>query len=366
MDKKSVIIFEDKKEEIKKLEGPFSKEFRKIKVPILFFESLLKDGEDSNSTSETKLQNELRTAKYKDVCLIICDSDLATIDKYPGLSEVVVSRVAEMLVIPICLYAQGVYKDNLEKIRQWSTQKIILDASKGYENLAFESRTIFEGFQEIETKYQKIIKTKKGKNYKLPQVLAHILGKPELDDRIAMYSTGDKEVLAEIMPHRKGADIGEKSKRIPRLLGYWLWNSILRFPGILLNKIAAASYLNIDDTEFDEKKKIQEVFKEALYDGPFSAHQTMWWRDGLDEILFKEKKKEGLELVHSKEGLTEVKDCKCSVDSSKRAGYYCMITDKPVSFENSQGNISWFPSGADLARISKKEFDELAPWLGLY
>lgn len=366
MANKSVIIFEDKKEVIKKLESPFSKEFKKIDVPVIFFESLLKGDEDPSSTSEQKLKKELSNGKYKDVCLVICDSDLATIDKYPGLSEVVVSRVAEMLVIPICLYAQGVYKDSLEKIRQWSTQKIILDASKGYDNLAFECRTIFEGFQEIENQYLKIIKTKEGENYKLPQVLAHILGKSELDDRIAMYSTGDKEVLAEIMPHRKGSDIEEKPKRIPRLLGYWLWNSILRFPGILLNEIATASYLNIDDKEFVEKKEIQDMFKEALYNGPFSGHRTMWWRDGLDEILFKAQKKEGLELVHSKEGFAGIKECKCSVDSSKRAGYYCMITEKPVSFENSQGNISWFPSGADLARISKKEFDELAPWLGLY
>lgn len=366
MANKSVIIFEDNKEEMKKLEGPFSKEFGKIKVPVIFFESLLKGDEDQSLTSEDKLKKELGNAKYKDVCLIICDSDLATIDKYRGLSEVVVSRVAEMLVIPICLYAQGIYKDNLEKIRQWSTQKIILDAAKGYDNLAFECRNIFEGFQEIETQYLKIIETKEGGNYKLPQVLAHILGKPELDDRIAMYSTGDKEVLAEIMPHRKGSDIEEKPKRIPRLLGYWLWNSILRFPGILLNEVATASYLNIDDKEFIENKEIQDMFKEALYNGPFSGHLTMWWRNGLDEILFNTKKKEGLELVRTKEGLAGVKECQCSVDNSKRAGYYCMITEKPVSLENSQGNISWFPAGADLARISKKKFDELAPWLGLY
>jgi hypothetical protein len=61
-----------------------------------------------------------------------------------------------------------------------------------------------------------------------------------------------------------------------------------------------------------------------------------------------------------------VKECKCSVDNTSRAGYYCMITEKPVSDKNSKGNISWFPSGADLARIAKPEFDKLAPWIGLY
>jgi hypothetical protein len=41
-----------------------------------------------------------------------------------------------------------------------------------------------------------------------------------------------------------------------------------------------------------------------------------------------------------------------------------MLSKKPVSLENSKGGLTWFPRGADLARISNKKFEEDVPWLG--
>ena len=42
-----------------------------------------------------------------------------------------------------------------------------------------------------------------------------------------------------------------------------------------------------------------------------------------------------------------------------------MVTKQPVSLENSRGNISWFPPGADLARIRTDVYNDVGPWLGL-
>jgi hypothetical protein len=46
-------------------------------------------------------------------------------------------------------------------------------------------------------------------------------------------------------------------------------------------------------------------------------------------------------------------------DTDNKAGYYCMIEGRPISRENSIGDISWFPAGSDLARISKRAFSRL-------
>jgi hypothetical protein len=43
-----------------------------------------------------------------------------------------------------------------------------------------------------------------------------------------------------------------------------------------------------------------------------------------------------------------------------------MLTRFPVSPNNSRGGISWFPSGADLARIRKAEFDQITALVGMY
>jgi hypothetical protein len=45
------------------------------------------------------------------------------------------------------------------------------------------------------------------------------------------------------------------------------------------------------------------------------------------------------------------------------AGYYCMLRELPVSFENSKGGLPWFPRGADLARVSRSAYEQLGPWL---
>jgi hypothetical protein len=169
-------------------------------------------------------------------------------------------------------------------------------------------------------------------------------------------------MIAELMPVRGANDEVTLKRRIPTALGYWLYDSVLRFPGIVVNEIAAASYLNIDAEQFRDRPRIQGLFSSALYQGPFADPKApIWWRDKLDDLLQKAKAKDGRSLVH-KVLKTTVKPC---FDGKKRAGYYCVVTGKPVSKENSRGQISWLPRGADLSRVRKDIYEELAPWIGL-
>ncbi len=360
MQRADVLIFEDKPEEIEKIK----KEFKQTGINFTFFKHVNKY---SKEPFDRRLKKELENEIYKDISLIICDSDLSDIEDYIGLSEVVVANVAKEIAIPISLYALGEYKNELMRLKDWSELKIILDVSAGYDKLAAESKIIFEGFQFLRSEYKKITNGTGEKKYTLSEILSRILDRPKLKDRIAQYGIGNKQMLEEILPYYNEdiKKIEKEDKRIPMLLGYCLWNSILRFPGILLNNTATVSYLNIEEEEFRSNTDIKKLFSGAVYQGPFTGIKNYWWRDDLDDIVFKEKCNDGLELVHKKIS-DKIKNCKCSVDPTKKAGYYCMLTEKPVSAENSKSNISWFPTGADLARISNPKYDELAPWLGLY
>ena len=132
-----------------------------------------------------------------------------------------------------------------------------------------------------------------------------------------------------------------------------------------MNEVAAASYLNIDPIVFS-KPEIQAHFKAAIYSGPFSSEaDPFWWRSDIDNFLVKTGAKNGNEYLAKKTG-KKIPICSCSVNKKREAGYYCMMTRKPISYEESRGNISWFPQGASLARVNKDIFDELAPWIGLY
>ena len=362
--KKSIVIFEDKNDVIEKMKTAFERKFRNTGIPIKFFDS--RDSISQQKAFEERLKEDLKQAKYGNIRLIVCDQDLSGTEKYAGLSARNVSYAADELALPICIYAQGIYKDILEKLKRWTELKIVLDISGGYRSISHQCRVLYDGFKTIELKYRQISGKTKEK-HTLPDTLARILGKPHLKDRIVLYGAGDKQMLGEILPYRtRGLErIKDENKRIPRLLGYWLWNSILRFPGILLNQVATTSFLNIDEKQFQKNRKLQALFKKAIYHGPFSNIQNYWWRDDLENILFKKRCEDGLQLA-IKKGFKNIHNCKCSVNPKKRAGYYCMITEKPVSDQNSYANINWFPAGADLARISKPIFDELAPWLGLF
>ena len=151
-------------------------------------------------------------------------------------------------------------------------------------------------------------------------------------------------------------------KRMPRVLGKWLFLSVLRFPGVLVNEVATASYLNIDPGDF-KKKEVQALFRKGEYKGPFAELGPWWWRRTLDGLLDKSDCEDGRELADKSN--IKVRAC-LDPKSKKQAGYYCMLTRKPVSEENSRGGISWFPSGADLARIRKDKFEEITALVGMY
>ncbi len=77
----------------------------------------------------------------------------------------------------------------------------------------------------------------------------------------------------------KDAPKEKRNRHLSCLLGYWLWDSVLRYPGVVVNMVAASSDLNIEQEVFENEDDVRNCFSPALYDGPFKeAKGSMWWR----------------------------------------------------------------------------------------
>ncbi len=301
-------------------------------------------------------------SKEDQVSLIVCDKELGKYTNLRGLSAAPVSAVALELGLPFCLYSREAAEKDLarfERLRQWDSEEITLRGEEP-ETWAQQVASLLAGFEQIAEKSDGTTDARPSP----AASLAQILGKPEMKSRIGLYGSGDQTLLREVMVFYdpESPNVEALQRRMPRILGSWLFLSILRFPGVLANEIAAASYLNIAEQNFRDPA-IQSHFSVAKYAGPFHELGPWWWRGDLDNLVGGAEAIDGREYLE-KQGV-EVNECVDPTDGT-RAGYYCMLTRKPVSRENSQGGINWFPSGADLARIRKDKFEEITALVGTY
>lgn len=316
---------------------------------------------DKERMYEDRLENILTRAPYDGATLLVVDRDLSKSVNagFGGLSVSAVAAAAKRLVVPICSYARQSQLDDYDWRARWEEGHIILSLSEGDDELARQAAVVARGFAQIAAQLPEVMAVEA--NNSPAKILAGLLGKPEYAQKVALYSVGDQNRLTKIPPEAK-----ELEERVPRMtcfLGYWLWDSLLRYPGLLVNTVAAASHLNIATTDFNAPE-VQAIFEEALYRGPFADRtDPHWWRGMLDDTVSRADCSDGLELVRKKVRST-INRSRCCVDPSKSAGYYCIISGNPVSLENSKGGLSWFPRGADLTRISNPQFEEYAPWLG--
>lgn len=357
-----VVLFEDTENIRSELLGTLNKHLSPRGVALPF-----EGGQFAESSSEQekmyeeRLEKILSTPPYSGTTLVVADRDLSKSkdSNFGGLSVNAVAAAAQRLAIPICSYARQPELADYEWRGRWEEGHIVLRFSDGQDELARRASLAAKGFADITVGLPAVIKEKK--NSSVAKILAALLGREEFGEKIALYSVGDQNRLSEILAKAKPSS--QQVQMMSHFLGYWLWDSLLRYPGLFVNAIAAGSYLNIDSTAF-KQPAVRSVFDQALYNGPFADPKNQqWWRGVLDDIVSRENCADGLELVRKRiDGA--ISGSKCSVEPNKQAGYYCIISRQPVSLENSKGGLSWFPRGADLTRISNPKFEEYGPWLG--
>ncbi len=367
-----IVLFEDngdeRKSRCKRIEAAVPRD-----VLVVPFEGADSVG-NKKLAIEDRLFTHLRTQpQYNggNIGLIVCDRALDCYDGFQVASETVVSSAARALGVPICLYerAGSAYGVTLKQRKPWEKGEIIIDGDG--KSFGEECAALYCGFQKINGELARMPTSVFSK--KTPaEILAFILNKPEETDRIALYGAGEQSFLEELLTFydpkkRKKTEASRlKIQHYPRVMGNWLFSSILRFPGILVNEMAAGSLLNINPADLRAKPAVRKFFASAEYQGPFAdddCNWRWWWRRDLDAIINKAGVNSGLELV--KRTMRSVRGCNCC-EGDHPAGFVCMISDMPVCDKHSRGGISWFPGGSDLARVRTSEYNKIGPFLGLY
>ncbi|MCX2865375.1 hypothetical protein OOZ63_26470 [Paucibacter sp. PLA-PC-4] len=376
--KRTIVLFEDHQERIDELQVAI-KPMLGTKYRLEVF-PLHVAPKTMTGPYEDRLAEDLKAPQFGNIVLVVTDRDLST-QEWGGLSEAAVSRAAEKLGLPVACYRQK--KPNVEDRLTRKPGNGQLELPFLVDERAHRVITLCNGFVEMEKLLApaRAPVTKKS-TAKTPikaklapkadagtpgTLLAGILQQPYVATHFDLFACGDQRAISEIMSvsqDNKTQLKPEQERRLVIALGVWLADLVMEFPGLLLNRTAAASYLDIAPDDF-AKAKVQTVFESAKYVNlPFAdEHNPLWWRHLLDDLVTDGEVVSGRALCESK-GIKKLSYCPCSVKPELHAGYYCMATERPISEEQSSGRVSWFPVGADLARITARTHRVLAPWIG--
>lgn len=303
------------------------------------------------------------------VGLIVADQELTEYEHLRPASGETIWAYCKSTGIPLCLYERNMEPSSTLSITKWIkwSKNIVILTDKD-PRFGDKCVSLYDGFEYIRKKLEK-----HGKLDTPGHLLSTILERVDLVDRISQYGAGDQAglELLSIFDASTGSDKNKESevlKRYPRILGQWLITSLLRFPGIFLDQRACEAYLGLREGALNDGA-VAKVFNGALYHGPFLGLGPYWWRDRIDKTIQDNVANRGIDIVNAtrkKAKALSLNVCQHPGEEAHPGEFVCMVNGKPVCKKHSRGGISWFPAGADLARISLKEYNKIGPFVGLY
>lgn len=205
-----------------------------------------------------------------------------------------------------------------------------------------------EGFREIRKEVEKL--SAEDRTQGPASLLATILQRPNLQVDLMGYTGQNAFFFADV-----AADTNVLSDVMAVQLGYWLHNYVLGFPGPILNKVAAAAYLNLQLDSF-QRSAVQDMVARAVYSGPFCSLDRYYWREELGALLDE----------HNGDIATapSLKDLELErVVGLDEVAFYCVLSQNIIAEKEAAVNPDWIPPGAQMTRIREKDFDELSPML---
>jgi len=362
MSKRQILVFEDKGENFEKIEGPLTDDPRLDQYDIEWFpvdrtapESW--DGEEDPEPTDILypyLEN-----PHPD--LVVLDWELGGYKS--GVRRQHVQSACEELGIPLCVYHrdEGHFSDP-ESLKEYEENLIRIDVKETSEQVADAIATIATSFVEI----KEALRTENvdGVQSALHQVIDV---PPSAEAQLDQYSLGQSAALRVA---KSDMTDEERTRITSTFIGYWIHNQILEYPGVLLNEVATASYLGVDHEEFQTRQACYEALEKAAYDGPFSdlSRDNWWWTNLLDEIRLELPPGEDGDLLSGPALFEElcgesVSPVTCVESGEPKAGYYCILTEKPVCEEHSEKPGGWIPVGASRSRISSSELEKVNAWM---
>ncbi len=359
-----IYIFEDNESNLKDLKSPLESHIDTERFRI---EEFLGDDGNQSEFDDTEYVKELLADEDEGYpLLVILDAEL---NEYQSstVRRADVREACSEFGIPLCVYHRddGEYADP-DSVKESDDQIIrLLPRNGGHEQMALKCAALIKGFDKIRTHLtERMAEASPEELFEPPSEFIKeldnvpISSKPDIDK----YSWGQSESLS-LLKENEGKE--DAIRRKATVLGYWMVNQLLEYPGVLVNEIAAASYLGIDVEEFSTNNEIRSRFEDARYKGPFSEVGDYWWTAELDNILAMNTTVEDDGTVTtidflSREGI-EVDSVMC-VEEHEGAGYYCILENVPVCEEHSVSPEAWIPAGASLSRLREEAWMKLKGW----
>ncbi len=292
--------------------------------------------------------------------LAVLDYDLTMYD--PLVDRDGVQTVCQQIGVPVCVYTfQPGAATRTEYLLRSRDREISIDVAEQSSRVPQLLISYASGFDQL------VANSNLSSTQRMDQFAKSVLKAPaEAALALQRYRWGPKTPVAVVRASRK-LDSARKTRIVASTLGYWVVNELLHFAGVLLNATAAASYLDIDDQQFNERAEVRGLFDDAVYRGPFSETGPYWWTCELDRIIATGSPASsthgtGYDLAQSKLG--GISHCRCA-EGHEGAGYFCIVSERPVCERHSVRPMALIPLGADRSRIRKREFARLPPWLTL-
>lgn len=367
----TIYVFEDKKNNYHDLAEPLRDCVDQEVYSIEGFtgEKLSEEIGEAQTSEETGEAQTLEVLQSGDdvPLLVILDAELNEFE-WSKIRKPHVMEACSKLDIPVCVYhrVEGEYAEP-ENIKETEDEIIRVDPKEDSEKMAQSFAVIAKGIREIRESLQSRI-NEEGDIEKLLEPPSDLLleladvpfaAEPRLDD----YSWGQSEGISAIKESEGKEDM---IRRRATTLTYWIHNQLLKYPGALVNPVAAAAYLGVDHEQFAEESRFHDPLEDALYEGPFAELGKWWWITEIDTILAENTPKEENQILSGVEFYDKIKSSEIDpvtcVEGHEGAEYYCILTEKPVCEEHSVSPEGWIPRGATRARISKDEYLKLSGW----
>lgn len=323
------------------------------------------DGTDSLSNADEDVWYRV-LVRETGLALVVADHDLSAYGNV-RISESAITDACRQSATPVCTYhRKPSAKSHTQALRgiygQTRSFSIAIDLS----DIAAAAATIVDiadSFETLQIAFPGI--NEEVKKQGPAAIIASILEQPGLTSVFSRYATGPT-LASDVIDHIAIQQPDEESvsealdKRMPFVLGCWLHNYVLPFPGVILNGVAAASYVNLLQADFDSN--ISE-FQAAQYVGPFGKAKKYWWRSELDNLFIEHDCEDGIAYLAKKS--KDAGPSVCSATQSSPAGYYCIVRRAPISLTASVGSLGWVPEGADLSRMDQAIYDSVAHMMGI-
>jgi len=202
-------------------------------------------------------------------------------------------------------------------------------------------------------------------------MLAELLNEPSAVSAFSLYTpqVGTNSNLLEL--------VQTEGSRLPLsayVLGHLLFNSILKFPGPIVDAQTTCAYFACNEDQFP---RLEPILSEAKYDGPFAELGSYYWRRKIDDLVDTWAESSAIEytghiasfrraLIEERIGGDPLQRFNCPRCAGELGGYRCPFTRAVVCERSdcSVGTSGWIPVGADLNRVERVFYDETAPMLG--